>query len=608
VRVSGARKSVFLSYSRRDFYLAEQVYVDLRREGVKVWMDMAEIGPGEAWRGRLKSAIRAADTLLLVATPRSVRARAVRCEIEYARRQGTPVSVLVAEPCELPPGLEACPRYQVPAAKPSPVVALTVAALACTAFVYLALAAYYFWAAVTDDLAVHRQARWAAVPVLYAYYLGTLGLSCLTGAAVVVVCGVALVRRLWRVSYALPLVAVAVEMLMLDLVLPKVHAHVRNHAEAAAALNRAVGPLRAAMMVDTVIALAVIVVLLASTSVLRHSLTGAGSALARWRVWGGTKETSTALLSVLHDHVPIDQDDLDRLLEPSGRTRTFTLVHEPADAPIAARVRSACRDIGLLETPSRAEADLRLLLVSNVNIKRVLDESEVSDRAAEVPFLACSLDLPLESELMRRQWVDFRKDSINVTESAHLTRRAPKKDIKLGMVVPINALAGRMPGGVHSEVFSLALFALGFGFLALSNTYWNVLGARPGMLRLGLALGIAVVAADIVRAVAQRRTSSRRIRRERLLLAVLCCAFAVVTWFDDSLWTGFRLVTIGMALGPVVQLVRADNDLEMWLPVAPAPATPPARGFPVTMTATLLSPYFHAALGLAVMALTQAPP
>ena len=62
-----ARPQVFLSYSRADFYRAEQAKRLLEQQGLEVWMDLAELGPGDDWWARIRAAIHSAECVPLLA-------------------------------------------------------------------------------------------------------------------------------------------------------------------------------------------------------------------------------------------------------------------------------------------------------------------------------------------------------------------------------------------------------------------------------------------------------------------------------------------------------------------------------------------------------------
>ncbi len=66
------RHSVFLSYSHDDKHIAEELRAMLKDVGLGCFMAESEISASDDWRTRIRDAIRCADTILLLITPRSV--------------------------------------------------------------------------------------------------------------------------------------------------------------------------------------------------------------------------------------------------------------------------------------------------------------------------------------------------------------------------------------------------------------------------------------------------------------------------------------------------------------------------------------------------------
>jgi hypothetical protein len=59
---------VFISYSRNDFYFAEQLAVSLRGQSLSVWFDVHELLAGTDWSAAIDRAIAECDTFVLVAS------------------------------------------------------------------------------------------------------------------------------------------------------------------------------------------------------------------------------------------------------------------------------------------------------------------------------------------------------------------------------------------------------------------------------------------------------------------------------------------------------------------------------------------------------------
>ena len=77
-----AKPRVFLSYGRRDASaFVDRLCVDLAAAGFDVWRDTREIRPGQDWQTEIVDGLRAAQVVVAVMTPHSVRTtRDARCE------------------------------------------------------------------------------------------------------------------------------------------------------------------------------------------------------------------------------------------------------------------------------------------------------------------------------------------------------------------------------------------------------------------------------------------------------------------------------------------------------------------------------------------------
>ena len=85
--------SAFISYSRRNGYLAAQLWRDLRRAGIGVWMDASGIALESQWRDEIRSAIEGCDVVLLLASPEAashIENRAIRAVTEHTVSGETP--------------------------------------------------------------------------------------------------------------------------------------------------------------------------------------------------------------------------------------------------------------------------------------------------------------------------------------------------------------------------------------------------------------------------------------------------------------------------------------------------------------------------------------
>jgi transcriptional regulator with XRE-family HTH domain len=76
--------SVFLSHSSQDKSFARKLATDLRNQGVRVWLDEAELLPGDSLIAKLGTAISEADYLYVILSPNSVKSEWVQREVEIA--------------------------------------------------------------------------------------------------------------------------------------------------------------------------------------------------------------------------------------------------------------------------------------------------------------------------------------------------------------------------------------------------------------------------------------------------------------------------------------------------------------------------------------------
>ncbi len=83
---------VFLCYARADSELVTRLKTDLLSQGIQVWIDREELQPGTLdWEEALRAAIRAAQAVLLIASPNARSSRYVRDELRIAEMYQRPV-------------------------------------------------------------------------------------------------------------------------------------------------------------------------------------------------------------------------------------------------------------------------------------------------------------------------------------------------------------------------------------------------------------------------------------------------------------------------------------------------------------------------------------
>jgi hypothetical protein len=63
---------IFLSYAREDMSMAKQLYNDLRRYGLDVWLDTESLLPGDRWKDKIQDAIENSNYFISLLSTRSV--------------------------------------------------------------------------------------------------------------------------------------------------------------------------------------------------------------------------------------------------------------------------------------------------------------------------------------------------------------------------------------------------------------------------------------------------------------------------------------------------------------------------------------------------------
>ena len=108
----------FISYARDDFESVRPVLDGLRENGVRLWIDVDNIVPGDEFSRRIGEAIAQADVAIVFLSRTSVIRPWVRDEVAYARRREIRIIPVEVEPVDLPPGLELeiGTRHRVPLA------------------------------------------------------------------------------------------------------------------------------------------------------------------------------------------------------------------------------------------------------------------------------------------------------------------------------------------------------------------------------------------------------------------------------------------------------------------------------------------------------------
>ena len=99
-------KTVFLSYSSRDYFFAEMLAIKLDEEGFKIWRDMGSIRAGDDWRQSIEDGIKECFAVVVALSEISAASPYVTYEWAYAVGMSKPVIPLKLSECKVHPRLE----------------------------------------------------------------------------------------------------------------------------------------------------------------------------------------------------------------------------------------------------------------------------------------------------------------------------------------------------------------------------------------------------------------------------------------------------------------------------------------------------------------------
>lgn len=100
---------IFISYSRRDTEIVDQIADQMEDAGLDVWIDRGAIKAGDTWRVQIVEAIDTCLAFVLMLSPNSADSDNVRREIDLAQDAEGPFLPLMLEPVEIPREI----RYQL---------------------------------------------------------------------------------------------------------------------------------------------------------------------------------------------------------------------------------------------------------------------------------------------------------------------------------------------------------------------------------------------------------------------------------------------------------------------------------------------------------------
>jgi len=100
---------IFVSYSRRNVEVVDQIVGKIEAAGMNVWLDREDIKAGKTWRVQIVEAIDTCDAFVLMLSSNSALSENVRKEIDLAQDSGRAVYIMRLDPVQLPAEM----RYQL---------------------------------------------------------------------------------------------------------------------------------------------------------------------------------------------------------------------------------------------------------------------------------------------------------------------------------------------------------------------------------------------------------------------------------------------------------------------------------------------------------------
>jgi hypothetical protein len=97
---------VFISYSRKDTEIVDDVVSKLRNDGFEIWLDRESIKGGDLWRKEIVKAIQTTDAFLLMLSPSSAQSKNVRKEVDLAENANRSLFPFILASVELPEELQ----------------------------------------------------------------------------------------------------------------------------------------------------------------------------------------------------------------------------------------------------------------------------------------------------------------------------------------------------------------------------------------------------------------------------------------------------------------------------------------------------------------------
>src|SRR5262245_7134367 len=98
-------RHIFVSYSRTDGDVVDQIVARLEQDGFNVWIDREEVKAGELWHEAIVQAVDTAYAFILILSPGSAVSENVRKEVDLAESAHKELIPILLAPVELPANL-----------------------------------------------------------------------------------------------------------------------------------------------------------------------------------------------------------------------------------------------------------------------------------------------------------------------------------------------------------------------------------------------------------------------------------------------------------------------------------------------------------------------
>ncbi|MBE2270882.1 MAG: toll/interleukin-1 receptor domain-containing protein, partial [Anaerolinea sp.] len=437
---------VFISYSRKEFYFAEQLATLLKaKHGINAWFDIHELQAGMDWSAAIQAALTGCDALVLVASKASLGSPWVRVEWEPTLKAGKPVVVAFFERVELPPELHDVPRIDLRGDFEHGVERLAHGLRG-------------------ENMVSDPPPRGLRFPpavwiVIAAYLSPLLLLPVLPGLAVALLLPLLyLLRQFLRRAYTVAeqrnaFLVLIVGVLLIALI---------------TVFNQNMYEFQVTPHVPLILTSSAVILLMLTA----RQLLGRHPALYRWSPTG---EGGQSVRERVNREVRQAQG-----LQFSDLGKTFRLQFDPGDQQVASDVRQALEGAHYREVQGGVIPDHEIVVVSDRTPATLLENAGEGQREV-ITVVATAFKVPESAKnLSRYQWIDYRKRSPealrNMVEDMYLRDIGGANLQYALMPVPENFTAVRLPQRTDLlvQAFNIigVLNALGAGFtlLTIGNT------------------------------------------------------------------------------------------------------------------------------------------